>query len=247
MLASPHRRKVALRKLMAAGRAGTPAVRAGLKHDDPRSASPAARCSITSWTSRRCRNWRPTSITGIRACVRGRSMPSPATAARKGLADPGRTMSSPWWSRRCCMTTIATCVSRRPECWGRLCCAARRRRQQFNTRTNTIRTRQCARWRVGGCRAVRGSGNYDRDLSSCGAANATSRTAGFIVRAVLRASPGRWLGSFIDPSSSGGRARWPPARKVRWARTGPGIGGFVRALVARPLSRPCLARRCTPP
>ncbi|MDE0008341.1 MAG: HEAT repeat domain-containing protein [Gammaproteobacteria bacterium] len=35
MLAIPHRRKVALRKLMAAGRAGTPAVRAGLKHADP--------------------------------------------------------------------------------------------------------------------------------------------------------------------------------------------------------------------
>ena len=35
MLASPHRRKVALRKLMAAGRAGTPVVRAGLKHPDP--------------------------------------------------------------------------------------------------------------------------------------------------------------------------------------------------------------------
>ena len=35
MLASPHRRKAALRKLMAAGRAGTPAVRAGLQHEDP--------------------------------------------------------------------------------------------------------------------------------------------------------------------------------------------------------------------
>ena len=35
MLASPHRRKVAMRKLMAAGRAGTPVVRAGLQHDDP--------------------------------------------------------------------------------------------------------------------------------------------------------------------------------------------------------------------
>ncbi|MCY3814114.1 MAG: HEAT repeat domain-containing protein [Gammaproteobacteria bacterium] len=35
MLASPHRRKVAMRKLMAAGRTGTPVVRAGLKHKDP--------------------------------------------------------------------------------------------------------------------------------------------------------------------------------------------------------------------
>ena len=35
MLASPHRRKVAIRKLMAAGRAGTPVVRVGLRHDDP--------------------------------------------------------------------------------------------------------------------------------------------------------------------------------------------------------------------
>lgn len=35
MLASPHRRKVALRKLMAAGRAGTPVVRSGLGHADP--------------------------------------------------------------------------------------------------------------------------------------------------------------------------------------------------------------------
>ncbi len=35
MLASPHRRKVAMRKLMAAGRAGTPVVRAGLRHEDP--------------------------------------------------------------------------------------------------------------------------------------------------------------------------------------------------------------------
>ena len=35
MLARPHRRKVAMRKLMAAGRAGTPVVRAGLQHDDP--------------------------------------------------------------------------------------------------------------------------------------------------------------------------------------------------------------------
>ena len=34
MLASPHRRKVAMRKLMAAGRVGTPVVRAGLKHED---------------------------------------------------------------------------------------------------------------------------------------------------------------------------------------------------------------------
>lgn len=35
MLASPHRRKVAMRKLMAAGRTGTPVVRAGLQHADP--------------------------------------------------------------------------------------------------------------------------------------------------------------------------------------------------------------------
>ena len=35
MLASPHRRKVAIRKLMAARRAGTPVVRAGLKHENP--------------------------------------------------------------------------------------------------------------------------------------------------------------------------------------------------------------------
>ena len=34
MLASPHRRKAAMRKLMAAGRTGTAAVRAGLRHDD---------------------------------------------------------------------------------------------------------------------------------------------------------------------------------------------------------------------
>ena len=35
MLASPHRRKVALRRLMQAGRAGTRAVRAGLRHANP--------------------------------------------------------------------------------------------------------------------------------------------------------------------------------------------------------------------
>ena len=35
MLAQPHRRKFAKRKLMAAGRTGTPAVRAGLRHEDP--------------------------------------------------------------------------------------------------------------------------------------------------------------------------------------------------------------------
>lgn len=35
MLAQPHRRKAAMRKLMAAGRAATPAVREGLRHDDP--------------------------------------------------------------------------------------------------------------------------------------------------------------------------------------------------------------------
>ncbi len=35
MLAQPHRRKFAKRKLMAAGRAAIPAVRAGLKHEDP--------------------------------------------------------------------------------------------------------------------------------------------------------------------------------------------------------------------
>ena len=35
MLASPHRRKAAVRALMQAGRAGTPVVRAGLRHEDP--------------------------------------------------------------------------------------------------------------------------------------------------------------------------------------------------------------------
>ena len=35
MLAKPHRRKAAMRKLMAAGRGGTDAVRAGLQHNDP--------------------------------------------------------------------------------------------------------------------------------------------------------------------------------------------------------------------
>lgn len=35
MLASPHRRKVAVRRLMQTGRAGTRAVCAGLRHDDP--------------------------------------------------------------------------------------------------------------------------------------------------------------------------------------------------------------------
>ena len=35
MLAQPHRRMGAVRKLMAAGREGTPVVRAGLRHDDP--------------------------------------------------------------------------------------------------------------------------------------------------------------------------------------------------------------------
>jgi HEAT repeat protein len=35
MLASPHRRKAAIRKLMAAGPAGTPVVRQGLQHKDP--------------------------------------------------------------------------------------------------------------------------------------------------------------------------------------------------------------------
>lgn len=35
MLASPHRRKVAMRRLMAAGRTGTPVVRTGLRHEDP--------------------------------------------------------------------------------------------------------------------------------------------------------------------------------------------------------------------
>ena len=185
MLAIPHRRKVALRKLMAAGRAGTPAVRAGLKHADPEvriaccqvldhfmdeQALPELAANVSHWHPG-VRAWSIHALACDR-CKEGTCRPGEddviPMVVEALLHDDDRNV------RQQAAGMLGPSVLRSEAAR-----AAVQRAHQHDPHP------QCARWRVGGCRAVRGSGSYGRDSGRLARSTSASAVASQLLAFVL--------------------------------------------------------------